>query len=500
MKKNMKNTYEDQDIVKLKPVFGLRPGVYLTVIYTVCILLILFLIIVYPGIRNYGSKVTFLSQPVSSAVFADDMYIGATPVTAFIEAGDHTFTIKKKGFETITFQKTIPGRYLFSWFAPKKITQTTNLKLTDFSEYLAWRLQTVYEWSFITDFSDTYSYPNIFSEIANDLLILDNSKFDSMSHDLDYFLKTSSQYVSSKKMYLDFKQAVESLELLFSLSSDLVDFTNFLNNVYSDTEEMYDPLNRLASQIIMGNNYTEISADHNIQFIPAGINSFISIPENNWLIGNKNYIAKESPIDQFPLVSNIPEFNISKYEVTESDFIIFLKDNPFWDKSNLQYLIKEGLVDENYLLDFEINTPQNRPIRYISWYTAEAYCDWYTKKYSIPVKLPTHAEWEAAAQFIKPSFSKSLATKNLISQEVSGLLGSVWEFCTDSYIPLESVSKNFYGSDFNAADMPEPSTEVYVKGGSWVNDSRNISVYANGSIPKNYCSEFIGFRLSYHTR
>ncbi|MDR1363603.1 MAG: hypothetical protein LBJ35_06100, partial [Spirochaetaceae bacterium] len=66
-KDNVKNT-GDQDNVKLSPVFGLRPGVYVTVIYSLIIIIILFFLLIFPGITRRGSLVAFTSEPSGAAV------------------------------------------------------------------------------------------------------------------------------------------------------------------------------------------------------------------------------------------------------------------------------------------------------------------------------------------------------------------------------------------------------------------------------------------------
>jgi hypothetical protein len=54
---------QKEDGVKLKPILGIRPGVYLARIYSAAILLVLFLALVYPGLGRPGSRASFDSEP-----------------------------------------------------------------------------------------------------------------------------------------------------------------------------------------------------------------------------------------------------------------------------------------------------------------------------------------------------------------------------------------------------------------------------------------------------
>ncbi len=69
--------------VKLKPIFGLNPPVYLTIIYVSIILIILFVVGFLPGIISSGKRVTFNSPVAFSSVYIDDNYVGTTPITTF---------------------------------------------------------------------------------------------------------------------------------------------------------------------------------------------------------------------------------------------------------------------------------------------------------------------------------------------------------------------------------------------------------------------------------
>ena len=76
----MSNKITDEDIenaiVKLKPVLGIKPGVYLTVIYGLILLVGLFMLLIYPGLKNNGTHISIETFPEGSLVYVDNIYKG----------------------------------------------------------------------------------------------------------------------------------------------------------------------------------------------------------------------------------------------------------------------------------------------------------------------------------------------------------------------------------------------------------------------------------------
>ena len=89
---------EHEDIsqvtVRLRPIIGIKPGVYLTYIYGLAVAAALFFLLFFPGMQKRGTLYSFAALPDGAAVFVDGKYAGATPVKSFLPKGKHEITIQ----------------------------------------------------------------------------------------------------------------------------------------------------------------------------------------------------------------------------------------------------------------------------------------------------------------------------------------------------------------------------------------------------------------------
>jgi hypothetical protein len=120
MKKRGDDMPVNIDPVRLKPLLGMQPGVYLTILYAVVLVIVIFLVAFLPGILHSGKRVTFSSPVNPSVVEVDGHYIGSTPVTAFIEPGTHeaVFLYEDIAHETVEFQVSHP--VFMTWLFPRR--------------------------------------------------------------------------------------------------------------------------------------------------------------------------------------------------------------------------------------------------------------------------------------------------------------------------------------------------------------------------------------------
>jgi sulfatase modifying factor 1 len=89
----------------------------------------------------------------------------------------------------------------------------------------------------------------------------------------------------------------------------------------------------------------------------------------------------------------VPAFYLDAAPVSNEQFLLFVRENPRWQRS----AVKRIFADESYLknwvsdLDPGTNAPLKAPVTCVSWFAAKSFAAWRDER------LPTTAEWEWAA-------------------------------------------------------------------------------------------------------
>lgn len=151
----------------------------------------------------------------------------------------------------------------------------------------------------------------------------------------------------------------------------------------------------------------------------------------------------------------IKEFSIDSTPVSQADYLKFLQQNPEWIPGKVDAVY----ADEKYLHDWKGSAPKpenlNRPVVYVSWFAADAYCG------SKGGRLPTLIEWEYVAA---ASETKADASRD---PEFSAKL-LAWYSIPSGQKKVEEVGRskpNFYG----VSDMHELVWE-------WTSDFNSVFV------------------------
>lgn len=207
--------------------------------------------------------------------------------------------------------------------------------------------------------------------------------------------------------------------------------------------------------------------------------------------------------DQFPKHKvTLDTFYIDKYEVTFSEYKVFVTSTHYVSKGNWQkyfIFLKDSMKLENNVKYY--------PVIGVSWEDANAYCNWKGKR------LPTEAEWEYVAKGITKNSeypwgseydpSKAnvqnnngplpVGTYSPNSYGIFDLGGNAQEWCYDYY------DKKYYTfSDSSNPNGPKEGNSRVVRGGSWYLSGRFYSRSASRSTITNKDNHFnfIGFRCA----
>ena len=139
---------ETDDIVKLKPFKGMRPGVWLFALYSAVLVIIIFLLFILPGLINPGAEMVLTTEPQGAAIRLDGVYMGTSKDRIFAPKGVHTLTAILPGFEYESVRIEIPGRIFGSLFFPLRLKAKFTLKTDDPSASFAEAAADFAEWSF----------------------------------------------------------------------------------------------------------------------------------------------------------------------------------------------------------------------------------------------------------------------------------------------------------------------------------------------------------------
>ena len=509
-KTKLKNKQQDLT-VHLKPVFGIKPGQYLAVLYSLILLLILSIVFIIPGIKKFGSEVTVNTTPEGTSVYADGKWLGTTPLIHFVPKGDIEFEFRKENFTTVNVKYEVKGRLFGSMIFPEKLSITENLIIADINKLTDDAYKDHAGWSLTGDPSLRYQKPPILTETVKSVF---HRKEDASEVEIDrikLFLEDSMKNVSSPSMLRDLLNgsAIKSSGGYLPGPSSVIRLINELSNQLDNNprsilwllENSGDSLSKnLNSQEWVKKNISQVNNQiENFTIVLAEKNDYISLSGINYAGFSKGqYISGDIKI-----IHTSP-FYMQTTEVTNKQYYEFIKENEYWRPLNIKKLISDGLAAEDYLKTWknEIYRPEEKdfPVSYISREAAKAYSKWLTKLLygdfeGWIVKLPSETEWEMAALAdITPDYKQNIlkrviSVNNLTSGNAGlyGMNGNLWEWTDDDY----SLYSHYFND--NGTEHKKTGTAV-VKGGSWANTPGEVGIYTRGSQPSYWCTPYIGFR------
>lgn len=516
--------------VKLKPFLGMKPGLYLTIFYAFLVVVVLFLLLVLPGLRRFGSVVAFTTTPPGAAVFVDGRFLGATPLQAFVPAGSHTLELQKPYYDSVERKITIGGRLFGSLFAPRRVEVSATIRIGDLSKLLAGAFAGIGRWALVSTVVPNYQLPPIMSHTVRDAV--ESKGFTDYSA-LARFLAESARDVHNQFLLRDLLSAEGYLYARGAMATPaalLAMVDGFAQAAQSNPQLVLWAYHSLPSSMqkqvsgtawfedlekgyaeAIGSGAPEVGGTTAPALSIGGIR-FVPVPAGRFAMGLERGVKPPLPSNsglQLAHRVDVASFSMAATDVTGAQFERFIAANPQWSPARRAELVREGRADSSYLSTWSSTAGSSYPVTFVSYYAAQAYCDWLTSL--LPgylsgwrVRLPSEAEYEwAAGMDVNPRRSVFHDTAHGLEPAGSGapnslgiydLLGEVWEWTDTWYLPADYLLAPWRaGRSFEPMSY-FPAAEVAVRGGSFASSREGVGYTTRAAQPPTWCTPFLGFR------
>jgi gamma-glutamyl hercynylcysteine S-oxide synthase len=533
MPKNREPLPDFADVqVRLKPVLGVAPGLYLAVLYAFALAALLFFVFVFPGLRANGTRVSFATHPAGAGVWVDGRYLGATPCEGFVAAGERTVELRKAFYKTTTTKQKFAGRVLGSLFFPRRATVRSELPVSDPQGLASWSAGQVAQWGLLREFSPAYPLPPLLRESVGSLarlrtpdglararaLLLEGIAAVDSEAELREAIAAAGAYAA--------RGALLTPPSVVRLVREGAAFARGAASLPSWAVLALDPDDPLRARLLalpqMGAHAQRaLATARAYEAVPpvapplgpmtiAGIR-FLPVPGGVQIVGRPAADAAARLDAYLPVPVRVDPFLLGETEVTRDQYAQFLAAEPRW--ADRMALLRDGLVTGQYLdgwdgARFPAGTG-NLPVVGVSRHAAAAFCAWLTTRLpggmtGYAVRLPSEAEWQRAAAagpaedavFLAPGGALKAAGASRPGRfGHRDLWGNAWEWTRDAYLPMRNLL-----SPLDPA-APDPlaalsGAEAVVKGGSWANSREDFGSFVRGSQPPDWCTPYTGFRAA----
>lgn len=235
----------------------------------------------------------------------------------------------------------------------------------------------------------------------------------------------------------------------------------------------------------------------------------VYVPAGTFEMGS-NVGAPDAQDDEMPRHTvTLDAFWIDRTEVTNAQYTVFLNENGNASEGGVTWFDVDGsnahITSQSGLFQAE-GSFGDHPVTYVSWYGAQAYCEW------VGGSLPTEAQWEYAARgtdnriypWGNQSPSEELANYVLNVGNTTpvgsyplgaspfgawDMAGNVWEWVADWY------GADYYSSSPEANPQgPETGSNKVLRGGSWLNNQPYLRAASRVDYTPDHGDNLIGFR------
>ena len=250
-------------------------------------------------------------------------------------------------------------------------------------------------------------------------------------------------------------------------------------------------------------------------------------PPNNELLdvkGGKIELGKSSEDDFYSWdneygvhQSIVSDFKASKYLVTNSEFLEFVKDggydiDSFWSKEGIEwknftkvkcptFWIKDK---DNYKLRHmseEVALPLNHPVE-VNYLEAKAYCNYLSQQSGKNLRLPTEDEWYRLVEYSGVSeksnaninlkyFSSTMPVDKFTHGDFYDVIGNVWQWSQTPIYPFDGFKVHPIYDDFTTPTFD--TKHNLIKGGSWISTGNESLLSARFAFRRHFF-QHAGFR------
>ena len=526
--------------VRLRPIAGVAPGIYLTLLYGAVVAALLFLAVVFPGLRFNGSVVTFSSSPPGATVSVDGRFAGTTPVTVRVAAGRRTLHLSKDHFQPREEQFEVGGRLLLSWPFPRHESRHLTLQL-DAPAAVAQAA--------LVELTRSPGIARIVTDAATDL-----ATSASPPRDLGYGFLHNAMLLIEDEAGLAALMAAHPRLTAGGPPLSPLGLQRLLRDVARLNTD-YPSLPLWLAALLPAATADELTATSWYgtavryqraasaaptpatappaatppQVIETAGMVFHRVPPGSYVMGDSARLAAlpdpAQPFAEWPHRVTLGAFYVQEREVTKQAYARFLAAAPEWAPVNRAALAARGLVAEDYLADWDDGRlpagRESEPVAYVSAYAAEAFAAWVSKQLppgpdggSWLARLPFEPEWEYAARggLEGQPYPRGSGPPvgHLAAPEVGllpvgqsppngyglrDMLGGVWEWTADWYSATRYLLARDFAADYQTNVRFRVGSRRVVRGGSFTSDPQVVKVHTRGSQPAAWCTPVLGFRL-----
>lgn len=509
----------------LRPIGGISPRFYVPFVWFIIVAVLVFFLLIFPGIRRNGTWITVYSDPPDASVLVDGQRLGRTYQPVFVSKGTREIRVRRPGFVDSVLTQRVGGRIFASRIFPRRGELVVRLTADEEKNHWALAIDEFAAWVATGSEEERYAIPPTLTPLGRDLSTSDFS---------DVGLEEAVRAILP--LSRDNRQLAELNRGLYLVHSPqnlvnpigLARYISRMAQIISDnsyTEGILDIAGVEEENITvpstenLQNMYEEFAASNNV--FPENLSGveLLRIGDIRMPIGDIEIVNLGDYRPRFgavPVEASVREFRIGVYEVTNEEFAQFVQSVPQWQKANTVNLIKENLVDEGYLEDWPSTGgyPEGReeyPVVNISWYAAKAYTEWLSENLfpdsRFVIRLPREDEWEIAARLNSgvrdmEELSASLKTVRVADDGrvgLRGIVGNVREWCDNPFRYNENRFRPESGeARFTALDSLLKSNERTVRGGSFIDASLGLPypVAVRGMLKGYQTSPVLGFRIA----